>query len=232
MIDVFNGNFLVELMRPAPGQPSPLSIEDGAVVADKLEWAMRKFGIIDDNNLTVTKRRIAHLCAQLAEESGFKAVSENLMYSAAGLRRTWPNRFSITQALTCQYQPQKIAAIAYGDRMGNTSASDGYVYRGRGFIQLTGRAGYSAYGPIISKYSGVNLDLVANPDLLLQIGVSALIACAFFTIKKDAYGKTALAYADSGELGSVEAITLVINGGRNGLAERQVYFGKASKLLR
>ena len=98
-------------------------------------------------------------------------------------------------------------------------------------MQLTGRGAYAAYGPIISKYSGVNIDLVANPDMMLQIGVSSLTACAFFTTKRDNRGLTAMDWADKGDLEYVSAVTHIVNGGENGMPNRQAYFIKAKRLL-
>ncbi len=207
-----------------------LSAVDAALVAEKLEWAMRKFGVIDDAFPEKSKNRVAHLAAQLAHESGFRPVEEDLRYSAAGLRRTWPGRFSWVLALACQYQPQKIAGIAYGDRMGNLGPADGYTYRGRGWPQLTGRGNYAAYGPIISKYAGVTLDLVAQPELLLQVGVSALVSCAYLTTHQYR-GLNGVQWADKGGAEYVEEVTWCVNGGQNGVDERRAYYLKAVKLL-
>src|SRR5690606_10748069 len=109
--------------------------------------------------------RQAHLLAQLAHESNLKPVSENLNYSAARLGEIFKKYFPTT-ALANAYarQPEKIANRVYANRMGNgdESSGDGWKYRGRGFIQLTGKSNYTA----LSDFTGI--DYVSSPDLLLN----------------------------------------------------------------
>lgn len=171
-----------------------------------------------------TRRRVAHFLAQLAQESGFRPVAENLNYSAEGLRRTWPHIFTPQLAKECQGDPVRIANTAYqsstlGPRLGNTQPGDGFRFRGRGFIQITGRANYTKYGQVISH------DIVGNPELALQEDVSALIAAAFWHEN----GLNQL--ADRGGIDKVEAITRKVNGGTHGLDARRRYYLLAEQAL-
>ena len=98
-------------------------------------------------NIT-TNLRLAHFLAQCAHESGgFKAVSENLNYSADGLRKIFGKYFPSTLAESYARQPEKIASRVYADRMGNGNemSKEGYKFRGRGYIQLTGKNNYSNF---------------------------------------------------------------------------------------
>lgn len=112
-----------------------------------------------------TINRVAAFIAQCAIESAdFTTLTENLMYSAAGLLRVWPSHFTQATATQYAYQPQQIANIAYANRMGNgdVSSGDGWNFRGRGLIQVTGRTNYSA----CSTYIYGDDTMVQNPDLL------------------------------------------------------------------
>jgi len=91
--------------------------------------------------------RIAAFVAQVGHESGqLRRLVENLNYSADALRKTWPNRFNSELANAVARKPEQIANIAYGNRMGNTEPGDGWKYRGRGLIQITGKDNYRACG--------------------------------------------------------------------------------------
>ncbi|WNG17650.1 glycoside hydrolase family 19 protein [Cystobacter fuscus] len=182
------------------------------LVAQNLQTAARRFEIN-------TQRRVAHFLAQLAHESGFRPLAENLNYSAEGLRKTWPRVFTEQLALECQRNPERIANLAYGHRLGNTQPEDGFKFRGRGFIQITGRNNYTRYGALIRQ------DIVNNPDLALQVDVSSLIAAAFWLEN----GLNQL--ADEGGIEVVEAITKKVNGGTLGLDERRRYFLLAEQAL-
>ncbi|WFS01578.1 glycoside hydrolase family 19 protein [Rhizobium tumorigenes] len=117
-----------------------------------------------------------HVCYVLATpmiETGGKMqpITENLNYSAMGLRGTFPKYFSAADAEAYARQPQRIANRAYGNRMGNGSeaSGDGWKYRGRGYCQITGRDNYAKFSKLLS------IDLVGNPDLALQDDVAAKI---------------------------------------------------------
>jgi putative chitinase len=165
-----------------------------------------------------TPVRQACFIGQCAHESGnFKTLQENLNYSAEGLMKTWPSRFS-TKEIADQYarQPAKIAGKVYNGRMGNTSEEEAAKYLGRGLIQLTGKENYDNCG----KAMGV--DLISEPTLLAQ-PMYACLSAAWFWNKK---GLNALADA-----GDYETMTKRINGGLIGLDDRKAKIAKALSVL-
>jgi putative chitinase len=113
----------------------------------------------------LTSVRAAHFFAQTSHETGdFKKFSENLNYSTTGLRTTFSKYFpDVASAVAYERQPEKIANRVYANRMGNLdeASGDGWRYRGRGAIQLTGRANYTSF----SKYCN-RPDIITNPDLI------------------------------------------------------------------
>lgn len=187
-------------------------LKDADLIAQQLQAAATKFEIN-------TQRRVAHFLAQMAHESGFRPVEENLNYSAEALCRVWPKRFNPELAAECARKPERIAEVVYHGRMGNTDPGDGFKYRGRGFIQITGRDNYTKY----SKLTGH--DILNRPELALDYEVSALVAAAFWQENR------CNALADEGDVSMVKAITLKVNGGQHGLTERIQYFLKAQEAL-
>lgn len=182
------------------------------VFVPALNTAMGKYSI-------TTPARVAAFLAQVGHESGqLTALVENLNYSAQALMACWPNRFNAALANQVARQPQKIANIVYADRMGNGSAAsgDGWTYRGRGLIQVTGRANYAKCG------EALGLDLIGNPDLLAQPVNAALSAGWFWS----ANGLNGLADA-----GNFTQITQRVNGGQNGAADRLAIYQRALKVL-
>lgn len=171
-----------------------------------------------------TQLRLSHFLGQLQHESGLKPIEENLRYSAKRLTEVFGKYFP-TLAVANQYamNPQKIANRVYGGRMGNgnEASGDGYRFRGRGFIQLTGRNNYTALTKW-AKANGINADYVANPDLLLN-EADALIAALWFWTANDLNK-----YADKDD---VLTITKRINGGTNGLADRKIQTAKYKKVF-
>lgn len=195
-----------ELIRAlVPGHTHP------TVTAAKLNMAAARFGIN-------TPRRVAHFVAQLAHESNIYPREENLQYSLNRLCQVWPTRFLPGAAITqlCAWNPVMLANVVYGGRMGNIYPGDGHFFRGRGMIQLTGRANYRTYGKMIGH------DLEHQPDLLLQFGVSALAAGAYWS----AHGLNARADRDD-----LQGITRAINGGLNGLEHRRKLLAIAKRHL-
>ena len=163
--------------------------------------------------------RQAAFIAQVGHESGqLRNLVENLNYSAEALVRTWPNRFTAQTAGAYARQPEKIANKVYGGRMGNgpEDSGDGFRYRGRGLIQLTGRSNYRAAG------EGLGLPLEAQPELLEQAEHAAQSAAWWWA----AHGLNDLA-----DKGDFLTITKRINGGTNGLADRQALYERALKVL-
>lgn len=168
-----------------------------------------KFGIT--NNL-----RLAHFLAQCGHESGgFKAVSENLNYGAKGLRGIFGKYFPTdAKALEYERKPEKIANLVYGNRMGNgdESTGEGYKFRGRGYIQLTGKSNYANFAKFIGE------DTVANPDLVAT--KYPLASAAFFFQSNGLW-----AICDKGaDDATVTAVTKRVNGGTIGLPDRIKHF--------
>jgi putative chitinase len=185
-----------------------------AVIAQIPETSA-KFNIT--NNL-----RIAHFLAQCGHESGgFKAVSENVNYSAAGLKGIFGKYFPGNLAESYARQPQKIASRVYGGRMGNgpEATGEGWKFRGRGYIQLTGKQNYTNFAKFIGE------DTVNNPDLVAT--KYPLASAAFFFDSNKLW-----AICDKGaDNATVTAVTKRVNGGTIGLADRIKHFNEYYKLL-
>ncbi|MBJ2181457.1 glycoside hydrolase family 19 protein [Pseudomonas veronii] len=161
--------------------------------------------------------RAAAFIAQVGHESGqLTRLVENLNYSADGLMKTWPSRFDLVRATACARKPEQIANVVYACRMGNAAPGDGWKYRGRGPIQVTGKANYAACG------EALGLDLINHPELLEKPQYAAMSAAWFWS----ANGLNTL--ADAGDL---TKITRRINGGLTGQADRQALYDKALKVL-
>lgn len=156
-----------------------------------------------------TPERQACFLGQCAHESGgFTALSENLNYSAASLCRVWPKRFpTVTDGQNYERNPQKIANKVYANRMGNgdEESGEGFAYRGRGLIQLTGKSNYEACG------EAIGVDLVSNPDLVATPEYAALSAGWFWD--KNNLNK----FADENDM---TGLTKKINGGTHGIEDR------------
>ena len=164
-----------------------------------------------------TRARLCSFLAQTGHESAqFNRLVEGLNYKTAGrLMKVWPRRFP-TQALANPYvgNASKLANFVYANRLGNgdKASGDGFRFRGRGIIQLTGRSNYAAVG------KELNLALVEDPDLLLTKDVSALAAAWFWHSR----GLNALSddNTDDNDLEDFTEITRRINGGTVGIKER------------
>ena len=170
-----------------------------------------------------TPLRLAHFLAQCGHESGgFRATQENLNYSAKGLNGIFKKYFP-TEASAAAYarNPQKIANKVYGGRMGNglEASGEGYKFRGRGYIQLTGKENYTAFGKAIGE------DILANPDKVAS--TYALLSAAWFFSKNGLHKM-----ADGGATDAVvTSITKRVNGGTIGLADRIKHFKEYYHLL-
>ena len=170
-----------------------------------------------------TPLRLAHFLAQAGHESGgFKAVNENLNYGAKGLLGIFKKYFP-TEAKAALYErkPEKIANLVYGGRMGNgdEATGDGYKFRGRGYIQLTGRDNYVAFS------KAINEDLTMNPDLVAT--KYPLLSAAWFFHKNGLHK-----IADGGATDAVvTSVTKRVNGGTIGLEDRIKHFKEYYSLL-
>jgi putative chitinase len=199
----------------------PLNIEKlkghipDAVLAQIPDTAA-KFNIT--NNL-----RLAHFLSQCGHESGgFKAVSENLNYSADGLKKIFGKYFPGNLNESYAKQPEKIASRVYGNRMGNgdESSKEGYKFRGRGYIQLTGKANYTKFTQFIGE------DCVSNPDLVAT--KYPLASAAFFFDSNKLW-----AICDRGaDDATVTSVTKRVNGGTLGLSDRIKHFKEYYNLLK
>ena len=172
--------------------------------------------------ITTPLRQAAFLSQIGVESAHLTTLVENLNYSEQALLEIWPDHFTPAQAAeygrtaTHPANQQAIANLAYGGRMGNTEPGDGWAYRGRGLIQLTGRANYRAAG------LALDLPLEAEPDRAALPNEAALTAAWYW----HQHGCNAMA-----DNRLIVAITQAINGGTNGLDDRQRLYALASAEL-
>lgn len=185
------------------------------VIIDQLPEVCAKFDIDGP-------KRLSHLIGQCKHESGnFSIFTENLNYSEQGLLKTFPKYFTQETAVVFAKKPEKIANHVYADRMGNgpETLGNGYRYRGRGAIQLTGRDNYKAFG------AALGVDLLANPDL---VSTTYPIASAAFFFKSNGLWTI----CDKGtDVPTITAVTKRVNGGIHGLSERILYTQEVYRLL-
>jgi putative chitinase len=199
----------------------PLKLENlkghipDAVIAQIPETA-QKFNITNP-------LRLAHFLSQCGHESaGFKAIQENLNYSADGLKKIFPKYFPGNLAEGYARNPEKIASKVYGGRMGNgdETTKEGFKFRGRGYIQLTGKDNYTRFGKFIGE------DTVANPDL---VATKYPLASAAFFFDSNKLWEICDKGADDA---TVTAVTKRVNGGTIGLADRIKHFKEYFALLK
>ncbi|MEE3504819.1 glycoside hydrolase family 19 protein [Pseudomonas sp. 10C3] len=190
----------------------PNASQVAGVFVSALNTAMGKYQIITPLRMAAFLAQVGHESAQLTQ------LVENLNYGAPGLVATWPSRFTPALAAQVARQPEQIANIVYASRMGNGPAvtGDGWKYRGRGLIQVTGWTNYQACGAALAQ------DLLTAPELLEQPIYAALSAAWYWASN----GLNTLADA-----GNLEAITKKINGGLNGQPDRLALYNTALKVL-
>ena len=166
-----------------------------------------------------TPDRLAAFIAQIAHESArFTRLEENLNYSAQGLLKTWPTRFTPSIAESYARHPERIANYVYANRLGNgdEASGDGWRYRGRGLIQLTGRANYRECG------LALGMPFEAEPEIVAQPHYAAMTAGWFWK------SRGLNEHADRRDF---LRITRIINGGIHGLADREKIWRKALEVL-
>jgi putative chitinase len=200
---------------------SPLKLENlkghipDAVIA-QIPDAAKKFNITNP-------LRLAHFLAQCGHESaGFKAIQENLNYSADGLKKIFPKYFPGNLAEGYAKNPEKIASKVYGSRMGNgdETTKEGFKFRGRGYIQLTGKDNYTKFAKFIGE------DTVSNPDLVAT--KYPLASAAFFFDSNKLW-----TICDKGaDDATVTAVTKRVNGGTIGISDRIKHFKEYFALLK
>jgi putative chitinase len=171
-----------------------------------------------------TPLRLAHFLAQAGHESGgFKAVNENLNYGAKGLLGIFKKYFPTEQkALLYERKPEKIANLVYGGRMGNGPeiSGEGYKFRGRGYIQLTGKDNYTAFDTVVTE------NIIETPDLVAT--KYPLMSAAWFFHKNGLHK-----IADEGATDEVVTkVTKRVNGGTIGLPDRIKHFKEYYNLLK
>ena len=199
-----------QIKKIAPGAPDKAA---GEFVDTFNKWS-DKFGI-------TTQLRAAHFISQCVHECAeLKAFEENLNYSEKGLLKVFPKYFNEATAKQYARKPEKIANRVYANRMGNgnEASGDGWKYKGRGAIGLTGRSNYLAYST-----SGFCVgDLMAHPEWLAK-SPGCYKSAMWFWWKN---GLNAIA-----DTGDVNAVTKRVNGGYNGLDSRKKYLAKAKDAL-
>ncbi|EAA4006438.1 glycoside hydrolase family 19 protein [Salmonella enterica] len=195
-------------------QAAGISAELAARWYPHITAAMSEFGITAPLDQAMFLAQIGH------ESGGFTRIVENLNYSADGLKATFGKYFPGDTAQlygrTADHPANQkaIANIVYAHRMGNIEENDGWNYRGRGLIQITGHDNYRDCG------AGLGADLILSPQLLEQDEYAARSAAWFF--------------ASKGSLkrsGDIKAVTKIINGGTNGLDDRKARYEKAKSVL-
>ena len=151
----------------------------------------------------------AQFFGQTAHESGdFKLKEENLNYSASRLLQVFPKYFNLTNVNRYANKPQDIANRVYGGRMGNSNPNDGYYFRGRGAVQLTGRNNYKEFENwLVKKGLAKPNDIMINPDLVWS--KFYIESAIFFFDKNNLWNIT-----------DVKELTKRVNGGTNGLQDR------------
>lgn len=204
-----------------------LNTPSGAIDLSKLrghvpESVISQIPMIMNKYNINTKLRLAHFLSQCQHESGnFSLVNENLNYSAGRLMEIFPKYFRGKDTRSYDRNPQKIASLVYGNRMGNgaESTGEGYKFRGRGYIQLTGKDNYRAFTQSIGE------DCVSNPDLVST--KYPLASAAWFF---DRNGINSI--SDKGS--STDIVTQVtkrVNGGTIGLQDRINHFNEIYRAL-
>jgi len=175
-----------------------------------------------DKSSITSGLRLAHFLAQCGHESGgFKAISENLNYGAKSLLATFPKYFNESTAAAYERKPEMIAARVYANRMGNgdEASKEGYIYRGRGYIQLTGKTNYTHFADFIGE------DTVANPDLVATN--YPLASAAYYFVSNNLWSVCDKGATDD----AVTAVTKKVNGGTIGLDDRIKLFKDYYALL-
>lgn len=212
-------------LETAPQTPAPKKVTQAVQGLGPLAALQAKCGVTADGKwgpgtykaardyFKLTNNQAAHFFGQCAHESGnFKVFSENLNYSADGLTKIFKKYFpTLAAAQPYARKPEKIANKVYANRMGNgpESSGDGWKYRGRGPIQLTGKDNYTAFGADIGRP-----DVVTNPDLVVS---ELAFESALWFFRKNGL----LAIADKGVTDAViTQITKRVNGGTHGLDDR------------
>lgn len=184
-------------------------------------FAKQSKAVFAEFDISDKPNRLHFFLAQVAHESGgLTVIEENLKYSAKRMTEIWPSRFpTLASAEPFANNPEALANKVYANRMGNGTAEsgDGWRYRGRGYIQITGRDGYRAIG------DAIGVDLEKDPDRAAAPEHALRVACGFWKWKK------VNAACDDGDFVKV---TKLVNGGTTGQADREAWLAKVRKVLK
>ena len=203
------------IVRPALNIPSGLPVDISKLQGHIPNSVIMQIPVIMDKFQINTNLRLAHFLAQCGHESGnFSVVNENLNYPADRLKVVFPFYFKDRDTTQYAGHPEKIASLVYGSRMGNgpESTGEGYKFRGRGYIQLTGKDNYTAFTKSIGE------DCVSNPDL---VSTKYPLASAAWFFSKN--GLNSIADGGPG-MDVITTITKRVNGGTLGLDDRAKHF--------
>lgn len=183
-------------------------------------FAAQNGGCFKDSEIDRGASRLPFFLAQIGHESGGMTVTEeNMSYRAERIREVWPRRFpTVASARPFERNPERLANRVYANRMGNGSeaSGDGFRYRGRGYIQITGRDGYRNVGRI------AGIDLERQPERAFAPADALQVACAFWRWKK---------LNELADTGDFVAVTRRINGGTVGLVDRRAWLDKVRRVL-
>lgn len=193
-------------------------------IYDQLPNAIRNGEVTDEQY----KNRLTHFISQCAHESqNFTRLTENLNYSYEGLLKTFKKYFTPTEAADYAHQPERIANRIYASRMGNgdESSGDGFRFRGRGALQLTGKQNYYDLDNFIHNSNTSYFGVVAKPELVATD--YALLSATWFFDKNNIWQECDY----GGDDNRIKVITRMINGGIKGLDERIKLFRKFEQIL-
>jgi predicted chitinase len=183
-----------------------------AAFSGSAQAILQKYGIAE------TSSRVAHFFAQtLAETGGYRVLVESLDYSATRLTQVWPKRFPTPEAAApYAHNEEKLGEKVYNGRMGNDQSGDGFRYRGRGLLQITGKSAYKKFG------DRLGVDLVGHPELVFAAAYCLEIAASEWATSGHG-GKNCNELADADD---IEGVTRAINGGLIGIDDRRLWLKK------
>ena len=200
---------------------APQCIDVYRAALDAAQPVLARYGV------SARRLRVVHFMAQVLHESGALTLQfENLRYSAERLVTIWPRRFRPLGPLDPQEyadNPEKLANEVYGGRMGNCAPGEGYLYRGRGLLQLTGKDSYARATTFLQQCSASAPDLTREPDQVASAAWSLSVAAAEWAAR----GCNQAADNDD-----VAEVTRLINGGSIGLPERILWTGTTRRVWR
>jgi putative chitinase len=209
--------------------PHALAALTGRPEDELVDWAQAIDAAMQEFQIDSPNRQAAFLAQVLHESDGLRRLDENLSYSAQRLTQVWPRHFYLppdeasgrNDARAYEHRPEPLANAIYANRLGNgpEASGDGWRFRGRGLVQLTGRRLYSEAG------EGLTLDLINQPDTLLQ-PMAAARAAGWYWQHIDGN-----ALADPATTQAFERLTTAINGELIGLDHREALWKQAQSLL-